>query len=86
MPGTDQISRGYALAIWSLMSNFIALDRLCMTFGAATVAPSQPVLRTHCDQFAIGTALPVSVSVLIFTILSHLHISSYLSLLHQQKY
>ena len=40
-PGTLQIGWGHANAVWALMSNFIALDRLSATFGAATAAPGQ---------------------------------------------
>jgi hypothetical protein len=86
-PGTPQISWGYANTIWALMSNFIALDRLCATFSAATVASSLPVTHSHCEQtIAIGTAAEVSILVPISAILSHLNISSCTSLPHLQKY
>lgn len=66
----------YSRAIWGLTLNFIALDRLCATFGAAAAAPSQPVPRTHCERIAIGTALQVSISLLTLAIVSHSNISS----------
>lgn len=85
-PGTDAITAGYAFAVWSLVSNFILLDRVCATFGAANVAPSQPVPRTHSGQMDIGTAAPVSISALIFAIPSDLNVSSYVSSPPPQKY
>ena len=85
-PGTDRISVGYASAVWSLMSNFIVLDRVCATFGAAIVAPGQPVPRAHSGQTDIGTAAPVRISALIFTIPSDLDISTYVSLPPPRKY
>jgi hypothetical protein len=86
-PGTLQIGWGYANTIWALMSNFIALDHLCATFGAATVAPSLPVARSHCEQtIAIRTAAEVSISVPISAVLSYLNISSCTSSPHLQKY
>src|SRR5271156_1663156 len=33
----------YARRIWGLMSNYVLFDRLCATFGVATVSPCQPV-------------------------------------------
>ena len=55
--GTPQIGWGHANAVWALMSNFIALDHLSATFGAATAAPGQPVAQRHCEEtIAIGTA------------------------------
>jgi hypothetical protein len=89
--GTLQIGWGYgscyANTIWALMSNFIALDCLCATFGAATVAPSLPVAHSHCEQtIAIVTAAEVSISVSISAILSHLNISSCTSSPHLRKY
>ena len=49
-PGTLQIGWGHADAVWALMSNLIALDRLSATFGAATADPGQPVARRHCEE------------------------------------
>ena len=64
-PGTPQIGWGHANAVWALMSNFITLDRLSATFGAATAAPGQPVTQRHCEKtIAIGTAAEVSLSLL----------------------
>ena len=56
---------GHANTVWALMSNFIALDHLSATFGAATAAPGQPVAQRHCEEtIAIGTTTEVSLSVL----------------------
>jgi hypothetical protein len=87
IPGTPQIGWGHANTIWALMSNFIALDHLCATFSAATVAPNLPVACSYCGQtIAIGTTAEVSISVPISAILSHLNISSCTSSPHLQKY
>jgi hypothetical protein len=76
-PGTPQIGWGHANAIWAFMSNFIALDCLCATFGAKTAAPSLPVTHSHCEQtIAIRTTAEVSISVPNSAILAHLNISS----------
>jgi len=86
-PGTPPIGWGHANAIWALMSNFIALDRLCATFGAATAAPGRPVARSHTDEtIAIGITAEVSTSVPISTILSHFNNSSYAISRRLQKY
>ena len=86
-PGTLQIGWGHANAVWALMSNFIALDCLFATFGAATAAPGQPVAQRHCGEtIAIRTATEVSLSVPICPIISHLNISSCMSSYHLQRY
>ena len=86
-PGTLQIGWGHANTVWALMSNFITLDCLSATFGAATAAPGQPVAWRHCEEtIAIGTTTEVSLSVSICPIISHLNISSCMSSPHLQKY
>ena len=56
-PGTLQIGWEHANAVWALMSNFITLDHLSATFGAATAAPGQPVAWRNCEKtISIGTA------------------------------
>jgi hypothetical protein len=75
----DQLSSRHANTAWALFCNFIVLDRLCTAFAAAAVPRCQPIPRTQCDKAAIGTAAQVSVSLIIFTLLSHLNISSYKS-------
>lgn len=72
-PGAEPIGKGHALILWSRMCNFILLDRLYKTFAAMAFGPSHPIPRTHCERSAIGTATPVSVSLLIFVIVSHLN-------------
>ena len=76
-PGTLQIGLEHANAVWALMSNFITLDHLSATFGAATAAPGQPVTWRHCEEtIAIGTAAEVSLSLSICPIISHMNIIS----------
>ena len=76
-PGTPQIGWGDANTVWALMSNYITLDHLSATFGAATAAPGQPVARRHCEEtIAIGTAAEVSLSLPICPIISHMNIIS----------
>ena len=87
-PGTPQIGWGHANTVWPLMSNFITLDCLSATFGAATAASGQPVTRRHCKEtIAIGTAAEVSLSLPICPIISHMNIiSSCRSSPHLPKY
>ena len=76
-PGTPQIGWGHANAVWALMSNFIALDCLSATFGAATAAPGQPVTWRQCEEtIAIGTAAEVSLLLPICPIISYINIIS----------
>jgi hypothetical protein len=57
---SDPITSGYARTIWGLVSNFIAFDHLCATYGVAAVIPRSPIPQSHCEQAAIGTASQVS--------------------------
>ena len=54
---TDKRSVGYVWRIWGLMSNFVLFDCLCITFGVASVAPSQLWLTDIVSQAILGLVL-----------------------------